>query len=299
MDLNTSIASLNLTSAKASAPCAAAKNPMDIGTCSDMGRVRENNEDNLRVAPEMNLFVLSDGMGGMACGEVASRITVDTVATHCREVEANRAIAFFGEPVEGVNETSRRLASGIQLANRIVLRTARENSARTGMGATVVAAQYKDRILSVAHVGDSRAYRFRNGCLEQLTQDHSLAAEQLRLGQITEDEVSTSGLQNILTRAVGIEPQLEVSIAEESMLDGDIILLCSDGLTHELSDKQIAGVLRDAKNAQQAAARLVALANQAGGADNITTIVIRLEPKVLDFLSRLGRISRWFNILAS
>jgi protein phosphatase len=161
------------------------------------------------------------------------------------------------------------------------------------MGATVVAVRRQDDRLSIAHVGDSRAYRLRNGILEGLTQDHSLAAE-MRRGKMSEEEIDASGLQNILMRAVGAEAPLEVEVREETMLDGDIILLCSDGLTHELSDKQIEGVLRDARSAQDAANQLVALANQAGGGDNISTIVIRQVPDKLRTFSRCALFSRWF-----
>jgi serine/threonine protein phosphatase PrpC len=295
MDLNTSVICLNLNTSNAHPAIATAECPMDIGTCSDSGRVRENNEDSLRVAQEMNLYVVSDGMGGLACGEIASCLTVDTLLTHCREAEADPSLALFGTRAEGTNEISSRLASGIRLANRIVYRAARKNGAHQGMGATVVAVQWANDRMSIAHVGDSRAYRLRNECLELLTQDHSFTAEQLRLGHINKDEAQTSRLQNILTRAVGVEPELEVEVSEETMQEGDTMLLCSDGLTHELSDKQIEGVLRDAKNSQAAATQLVDLANQAGGSDNITTVVIRQVPQASGIFSRAGRLGRLFS----
>jgi serine/threonine protein phosphatase PrpC len=293
MELNTSIASLNLGAVKTATACNSSQEPLDVGTCSDMGQVRENNEDSVAMAPELSLFVLSDGMGGMACGEVASRLTVDTILTHCRQSAGDPTTIFLGPTLAGMSEVSRRLASAIQLANRTVHSAALENGARLGMGATVVAVRRKNDQLSIAHVGDSRVYRLRNGLLERLTQDHSLAAE-MRRGKMSEEEINASGLQNILMRAVGVEPQLEVEVREEIMLDGDTILLCSDGLTHELSDKQIEGVLRDAQNAQDAANQLVALANQAGGADNISTIVMRHIPAKARTLSRTTFFSRWF-----
>jgi protein phosphatase len=299
MDLDASIVCLNLRPPKALATSSTVELPMDIGTRTDAGRVRLNNEDSLLVAPEMGLFVLSDGMGGLACGEVASRLTVETLLAHCREADADPTLALTGKRVEGVNETSNRLASGIQLANRIVYRAAQENGNRQGMGATVVAVRCANERLNIAHVGDSRAYRLRNACLERLTQDHSFAAEQVRLGQINEDEANIGGLRNILTRAVGVEQELEVDISEELMMDGDTILMCSDGLTHEVSDKQIANILRDAKNAQEAATQLVDLANHAGGGDNITTIVIRQGARMQGALSRTGLLSRWFNMLGT
>jgi serine/threonine protein phosphatase PrpC len=293
MELNTSMASLNLGRVKKSTASNAPPSALDVGACSDTGQLRENNEDSVGSAPELNLFVLSDGMGGMACGEVASRLTVDAVLAHCRAAAGDVAANFLCAEITGMSDASRRLASAIELANQTVRRAALENEARRGMGATVVAVRRENDRLSIAHVGDSRAYRLRNGILEGLTQDHSLAAE-MRRGKMSEEEIDASGLHNILMRAVGAEPQLEVEVREEIMLDGDTILLCSDGLTHELSDKQIEGVLRDARSAQEAANQLVALANQAGGADNISAIVIRQAPEKLRTFSRGALFSRWF-----
>ena len=293
MNLDTRFPRLNLGQTDGLAAGVAAHHAIDVGTRSDVGRVRENNEDSLRVAPELNLFLLSDGMGGQACGEVASRLAVDSLLTYCRETQARPGRNPAGEHAGAVNGTSSWLAGGIQWANRIVYRAAHENGDRRGMGATIVAVKCAGQRLSIAHVGDSRAYRLRRGCLEQLTQDHSLAMEQMRLGLVGE---AGGGLRNILTRAVGVEPEVEVDIKEESMLDGDIVLLCSDGLTHELSDKQIAGILRDAENAQEAADVLVDFANQAGGADNITAIVIRRVRQTPGVVSTIGRLSRWFKV---
>lgn len=299
MDLSTSIVGLNLRPPKTLAASMTGEYPMDVGMCSDAGRVRKNNEDSLLVVREMNLFLLSDGMGGLACGEVASRLTVDTILAHCQETDVDPESAFIEKPVEGVGRTSRRLASGIQMANRVVCRAAREIGTSRQMGATVVAVQCTYGRLSIAHVGDSRAYRLRKESLERLTQDHSFTAEQMRLGGISENEANSSGLQHMLTRGVGVGPEIEVDIHEEAMLDGDTVLLCSDGLTHELSDTQIAIILKNARNAQEAATQLVDFANQAGGGDNITTIVFRQVPRMLDAVSRTGRLGRWFHALGT
>lgn len=264
---------------------------MEFGTRSDTGRVRENNEDSLRLAPELNLFVVCDGMGGQASGEVASRLAAETIVAHCRDAETNAALPLVGERIDGASKSASRLASAIRLANRAVHQAAQENEAQTGMGATVVAVQFTDERMTIAHVGDSRAYRLRNGELELLTQDHSFVAEQVRHGLITAEEASQSKLQNVLLRALGIEPDVEVEVSEELLMEGDTVLLCSDGLTHELSDEQIAAALCDADEAQEAASRLVELANQAGGGDNITVIVLRHAPK---FAGAMAKIGRWF-----
>ncbi|MDR3721860.1 MAG: Stp1/IreP family PP2C-type Ser/Thr phosphatase [Candidatus Acidoferrales bacterium] len=264
---------------------------IEFGAQSDTGCVRENNEDSYRVAPEMSLFVLSDGMGGLESGEVASRITVDTVLEHCREAEANPSLPFAGENIQGICGASNRLASAIRLANEVVYRAAQQGAGQRGMGATVVAVRFADERMSVAHVGDSRIYRLRGGELEQLTQDHSFVAEQVRRGKMTAEEAGSSTMQNVLVRALGIDAAVEVDVSEELVIEGDTILLCSDGLTRELSDAQIAAVLGECANAQEAAGRLVDLAKQAGGGDNVTVIVLRHAAKPVGAFARIGK---WF-----
>ncbi|HVA71507.1 MAG TPA: Stp1/IreP family PP2C-type Ser/Thr phosphatase [Candidatus Limnocylindrales bacterium] len=264
---------------------------IEFGARTDTGRVRENNEDSFRAAPELNLFVLSDGMGGQASGEVASRLAAETIVAHSRDAETNPSLPLTGESIEGASDAANRLASAIRLANRAVHRAALKNASQLGMGATVVAVQFADDRMIVAHVGDSRAYRLRNGELEQLTQDHSFIAEQVRLGMMTPEEGSQSKLQNVLLRALGTDPQVDVDVNEELLIEGDTLLLCSDGLTHEVAGAQIAAVLCDADDAQEAADDLVRLANQAGGGDNITVIVLRHAPKLVGAMAKIGR---WF-----
>jgi len=145
--------------------------------------------------------------------------------------------------------------------------------------------------LSIAHVGDSRIYRLRGGDFEQLTRDHSFVAEQMLRGRMTPEEASASALQSVLIRAIGIEAEVDVDVNEELLRDGDTLLLCSDGLTRELSDEQISAVLGEARDAQAAAESLVDLAKKAGGGDNITVIVLRGAPKTA---GTLARIKRWF-----
>lgn len=264
---------------------------MEFGARSDTGCVRENNEDSFGVAPEMNLFVLSDGMGGLDAGEVASRIAVDTVVAHCREAESNASLPLEGDPIEGVSSLANRLASAIRLANAAVHSAAQHGAERGGMGATVVAVRFDDERMVVAHVGDSRIYRLRTGELEQLTRDHSFVAEQVRQGQMTDAEAGSSTLQNVLTRALGIDPTVEVEVNEELVMEGDTLLLCSDGLTRELPDAQIAAVLGECEESQEAAARLVDLAKQSGGRDNVSVIVVRPAAKPVGALARIGK---WF-----
>jgi PPM family protein phosphatase len=264
---------------------------MDVGARSDTGRVRENNEDSFRLAPEMNLFVLSDGMGGLESGERASRLATETVLIHCRDAKADPTLAVFGKPIEGVGEESNRLASAARLANQEIFHAAHDVAGKGGMGATIVAIRFLEDRACIAHVGDSRAYLYRDEQLNQLTEDHSFVAEQVRRGILTVEEAGRSRMQNVLTRALGVEQQVEVELTEELLREGDTYLLCSDGLYRELLEPQIAGILKEAGDAQQAADLLVDSANQAGGADNITAIVLRYAPKAT---GAMGKIGRWF-----
>jgi PPM family protein phosphatase len=264
---------------------------MEFAASTDTGRVRGNNEDNFAVASDLNLFVLSDGMGGYASGEVASKIAVDTVVNHVREAESSPSLAFHGNPHPGASEPARRLASAISLANAAIHAAAEKDEARRGMGATVVALIFHENRVSIAHIGDSRAYRLRHGSFEQLTDDHSFVADQVRRGRMTQAEAERSKLQNVLLRALGPEPEVLVDLSEEIVLDGDVFLLCSDGLTKELSDAQISAVLDEVEDPQAAAARLIRLANDAGGEDNITVVVVRFSPGLVGaFVARLGRL---------
>jgi PPM family protein phosphatase len=264
---------------------------MEFSARTDRGRIRETNEDSLRYAPETDLFVLSDGMGGQASGEVASRLATETILAHCLEAEENPALPFIGERLGGVSELSNRLASAVRVANGVVHQASQQNPEQQGMGATVVAAWFKNDRLSLAHVGDSRVYRLRGEMLEQLTSDHSFVAEQVRRGLMTQEEAAQSQLQNVLMRALGVDPEVEPDVTEELVMDGDTILMCSDGLTRELSDSQIADVLGAEDDPEEAADRLIDLANQAGGGDNISVIVLRPAARPVGAIARIGQ---WF-----
>ncbi len=263
---------------------------LKFGARTDTGCVRENNEDSFRVAPEIGLFVLSDGMGGMEAGEVASRLAVDAVLDHCREAEANPALPLVGESIDGVSGASNRLVSAIRSANEKIYRASQQDAAHRGMGATIVAVKRDGERISVAHVGDSRIYRLRAGKFEQLTNDHSFVAEQVRNGKMTQQEADSSTMQNVLVRALGIDPTVEVDLSELPLEEGDTLLLCSDGLTRELTDAQIAAVLGERRNPDAAAGELVDLAKQAGGGDNVTVIVLRYAAKSAGPFERIGKL---------
>lgn len=265
---------------------------VEIGARTDKGCVRENNEDSYRVLPALNLLVLSDGMGGVAHGEVASAMAVDIIATHCKETAQQPTLPSLEEPRAEFSERTNRLVSGIQLANHMIYQSAQQNQDQRGMGATILAAWLSETRTSLAHVGDSRAYLLRAGALEQLTADHSLVAEQVRRGVLTPQQAEKSELQSVLTRALGTEEEIEVDADELALLDGDTLLLCSDGLTRMLPDQEIAATLQELPGAQEAADRLIELAKQHGGQDNITVIVARLGPRPNAWFSKLRRRTR-------
>jgi protein phosphatase len=254
---------------------------------TDLGRVRKNNEDCFAIDASLQLYVLSDGMGGEAQGEVASQIAVQTVLTHCLQSENSRATPVFGETSPDVSERTNRLASAIHLANRKVFDSAASNPDQRGMGATIVAAWIDAQRLSIAHVGDSRVYLLRAGSMDQLTADHSLVAEKVRVGILTPQEADASELQSVLTRAVGTKDTVDVDTDEQVLLVGDCVLLCSDGLTRMVTDPEIASTLLTSTSAQESVDRLVDLANDNGGADNVTVIVLRIEEKSESVFERL------------
>ncbi len=260
---------------------------IQTGARTDLGRVRKNNEDFYQIEPSLQLYVLSDGMGGQAHGEVASHLAVQTIVTYCQQAENSRATPIFGEAQPDVSDRTNRLASAIHLANRKVYESAAANSEQKGMGATIVAAWIEGPRLSLAHVGDSRAYLLRAGSLNQLTADHSLVAEKVRIGILTPQEADASDLQSVLTRAVGTSGTVQVDANEQILLEGDCLLLCSDGLTRMVTDPEIASTLLTSTSAQEAADRLVELANEYGGADNISVVVLRVHQKPESVLERL------------
>ncbi|MGI9184555.1 MAG: Stp1/IreP family PP2C-type Ser/Thr phosphatase [Solirubrobacteraceae bacterium] len=226
---------------------------------TDTGRQRRDNEDNAFArAP---LFVIADGMGGAQAGEVASKLAVD---------------AFQGE-LPRTGSTEERLAVRAQDANRQIYEMSRTEHERAGMGTTLTAVYVEDADLAVAHVGDSRAYLFRHGELGRLTQDHTLVEELVRRGKLTEEQAAEHPQRSIITRALGVDPEVEVDTRTYAGRAGDVVLLCSDGLTSMISEDEIVAILDGEPALDRAAERLIAAANEAGGRDNITVILFMLE----------------------
>jgi len=225
---------------------------------TDVGRQRSVNEDSLVLAPPF--FAVADGMGGAKAGEVASAMAAETF-----EGEAES-----GEPAEA------QLTRILRDANRRIYELAVSDDSHRGMGTTVTAAKVTGNEVSLGHVGDSRAYRLRDGDLEQLTRDHSLVAELERSGQITPEAAEHHPQRSIITRALGPEPDVQVDTYTLTGRDGDVFLICSDGLTSMISDDELRSILRSSDSLEEAAESLVRAANQSGGKDNITVVMFRL-----------------------
>jgi protein phosphatase len=226
---------------------------------TDTGRQRRGNEDASYAQPP--LFVVADGMGGARAGEVASRIAVEMFEQ--------------GLPAEGTPE--RRLSIVVQRANREIYALSRSERDREGMGTTLTAAYLDEDHVAIAHVGDSRAYMFRAGELVRLTQDHSLVDELVKAGKLTEEQALEHPQRSIITRALGPEPDVAVDTWSYPARAGDVLLLCSDGLTSMISDAHISAILAAAPSLQAAADALIDEANEAGGRDNITVVLSRFE----------------------
>jgi protein phosphatase len=262
------------------------------GGVSDVGRVRSNNEDCFRIVAPQNLFVLSDGMGGEAHGEIASALAVATVVRYCVGGEETSATAATSGIQPAWSEKTKRLYTSFHLANKAIFDSAERHPEQAGMGATLSALWIDGHKVSVAHVGDSRAYLLRGGSLHQLTTDHSLVAEQVRRGVLTAAEAEVSSMQSVLLRALGTHPEIEVDAEEHTLFDRDMLLLCSDGLTRMVTEPEIAGTLQAETDPVRAAEKLVSLANENGGADNVTVIVVRINSESKGWFSWLRRGAR-------
>jgi protein phosphatase len=235
---------------------------------TDVGLRREANEDAYLVDPGRGLFAVADGMGGHAAGEVASRLAIETLATSLAPDE-------FPDSEEAMRDA---LVVAIQAANERIAQEIRAREALRGMGTTVVAALCRGSRLVVAHVGDSRAYLVRDGAIERLTRDHSWVNEQVQMGILSEEEAQRHPFRNVITRALGSAEPVNVDTVTRSLKHGDILLLCSDGLNGlVLDDAILEHVLASPGDLEKAARSLVDAANAAGGDDNVTVVLLRLD----------------------
>ncbi len=261
---------------------------LEVAELTDVGRRRDSNEDNLtRLVPKDPkimerkgaIFVVADGMGGHAAGEVASEIAVETIREEYYESEQ-----------EDVSET---LTHAIKQANQVIYDRATEQAGRAGMGTTCVVAVIRDALVYLANVGDSRAYLVRDGQIRQLTYDHSWVAEQVRAGMLTDEQARTHAHRNVITRALGTQPEVYPDLFIHPLQDGDMLLLCSDGLSGYVSDEEINRIL-NSSSPQEGVRALIAQANEQGGPDNITAVLVHavevppLSPEVRERLEALA-----------
>jgi protein phosphatase len=245
---------------------------------SDVGLRRPHNEDTIEINDPLRLYIVADGMGGHAAGEVASRTAVDAIREFLARAQADKDFTWPFGIDEQLSMPQNLLYSGIQLANRRVCQLAGENRDYNGMGTTLSALFESDDQIHVGHVGDSRIYRLRQGNMELMTTDHSWVNEQLQRNIITEDEARHHRWRNVITRALGNRTDLEVDIKSHEPLDGDLFLLCSDGLSAMVSDEEIARIVQEkAANMEDACQALIDAANREGGLDNISVILVRVQ----------------------
>lgn len=237
---------------------------MKIRSCaiSDVGRKRQKNEDSYLLNDELRLFIVADGMGGHAGGEYASRIAIKTIE------EEFRALIEKGASEED-------LSKAVQDAGAKIVAKSEEDKALRGMGTTVIALHFTSDRAMLGHVGDSRAYLFRDGVLEQITEDHSFVNEQIKNGLITEEEAKTHQFKNIITRSLGVTAEVEVDLVSKKTKVGDVFLLCSDGLSNLVELGEMESGLRESEPVL-AAKQMVDLANKRGGDDNITIVVAQV-----------------------
>lgn len=245
---------------------------MRIGTCSDVGKTRPINEDNFYVSeyvrrPGALYAMVADGMGGHNAGETASGAAVEEVSDFINEYFSDQI------PPQQVRDL---LTAAINSANKLIYAGAQDNVKLSGMGTTLTLCFLYGTQATVAHVGDSRAYIIREEMIHKITEDHSLVAELLRNGQITPEQARNHPQKNVITRAVGTDPSVEIDIYEFEVKANDIILLCTDGLSNQLSDQEMYHLICEADSMEEAAAALVDAANEKGGLDNITAVLLEI-----------------------
>ncbi|MCA9630356.1 MAG: Stp1/IreP family PP2C-type Ser/Thr phosphatase [Myxococcales bacterium] len=244
---------------------------------SDVGLQREHNEDSFAVLDDHELFIVADGMGGHRAGDVASRIATDSIAEFFRAT-ANEDVTWPFHFDSRLSEEENRLLTGIRLANRQIFERSLQSRECQGMGTTVVGALFspKKKKMFIGHVGDSRAYRIRDGEITQMTRDHSLVNDYLlAMPELTEEQRSELP-KNVITRALGMQDQVTVDLQSDDAKGGDLYVLCSDGLSGMIDDDEIREVVTSTDDLQLACRRLITLANEHGGEDNITAVLVQV-----------------------
>lgn len=244
---------------------------------TDIGRRRNHNEDAVYLPVSERLAIVADGMGGHASGEVAAGLAVQTVVDFFRDTAEEQQLTWPFKVDRGVRADANRLATAIKLANLRIHERAQRDAGCKGMGTTIVSALFLDDRVLVGHVGDSRFYRVRDRKIELLTEDHSLINDYIKMKRMTPEEAENFPHKNVIVRALGMKDSVQVDIVMDEPRLGDCFLLCSDGLSGMLTDPQICDIMANEPDLDRAAARLIAGANEAGGIDNITVVLARVE----------------------
>ncbi|HHJ35532.1 MAG TPA: Stp1/IreP family PP2C-type Ser/Thr phosphatase [Gammaproteobacteria bacterium] len=262
---------------------------------TDIGSVRDHNEDAIGCDENIALAVLADGMGGHRGGEMASAITVSTILEFILD-KAKDINTGETDDETGYSAESLMIHEAITLANKNVHDSSEANAQYRGMGTTVVVVMFYDNRFSVAHVGDSRLYRYRDGELEQITRDHSLMQELIDRGFYTPEQARNSLNKNLVTRAIGIDSNVQIDVQEDVAMVDDIYLLCSDGVTDMIEDELIkSAIMSNSNDLEKAATEIIKLANDHGGKDNISAL---LAKPVKSFPAKNGLFSRFFDLFS-
>jgi len=244
---------------------------------TDVGRKRDHNEDAVYLPSDTRLAIVADGMGGHASGEVASGIAVKTIVDFFHNTDSIQPLTWPYKVDRELRGDINRMVTSIMLANIEIYEQAQAQKTCKGMGTTVVALYFLDDTAIIGHVGDSRVYRLRDHKLRQLTDDHSLINDYIKMKRVTPEEAETSPHKNVIVRALGMKDSVQVDVITEVPHVGDCYLLCSDGLSGMLSDEQMAHIVSSTEDADTAVEKLIAGANEEGGIDNITVVLARIE----------------------
>ncbi len=267
---------------------------LQIVSITDPGRVRGHNEDCVESRPELGIVVLADGMGGYNAGEVASGMATSLIASGLQEAWTRDALKKLNRDA-AMALSQRVLQEQVAKANKAIFEAAQKDPHCAGMGTTLVACVFYDNFLTVGHIGDSRLYRMRSDILEQVTRDHSLLQEQIDSGLITKEDARSSHNKNLVTRAVGIDPEVEAEIHSYDVQKDDIFLLCSDGLNDMIEDDEIQMTLIALRsNLELTAQQLVQAANDAGGRDNVSVMLVRIEKEFGVERGFWATVKSWF-----
>lgn len=269
---------------------------IEIASATDPGVVRSFNEDSIAIERDLDLLVLADGMGGYKAGDVASAMATGLVVDDLKRKLSAEIDQSLPKPGK-LSDASLAVKSAIEKTNLAIFKTAQANNKYHGMGTTVVLILFHDDWATIAHVGDSRLYRMRQGNFELLTHDHSLLQEQVEMGMISSDEAKDSHNRNLVTRALGVEAEVKVDVREIDVLPGDIYLLCSDGLNDMVDDADIELAVSELQaNLPLAANQLMQMANDNGGHDNVSVMIAKVGEEVVEERSLQDRLFGWLKM---